>query len=76
MVVVMDVTNIMLEIASRIRSTRIEAGMSLEELARSSGLGPARVADIESGSTEPTMTEFVRLADALNVPAAQLVPAD
>ncbi|MCW2920499.1 MAG: Helix-turn-helix domain [Thermoleophilia bacterium] len=70
----MDMTETIQEIAARIQTARIRSGMTIVELAEASGLNLARVNEIETGVVEPSLTEFVRMADALKVPAAELVP--
>ena len=50
---------------SRIADRRNQHGWKQRELARRAGLQPARLSRLERGLKEPTLIEFVRLAQAL-----------
>ncbi len=57
---------------NRIRATRQQRGMSLRELASTSGLSPALVSQVERGLTEPSLSTLRKLAKGLNVPLFSL----
>jgi transcriptional regulator with XRE-family HTH domain len=62
------------DIGSRIRAARKSAGLSQEELARRANLSLNGVAILERGKrTDPHVSTVNRIADALNVPAQQLL---
>lgn len=57
----------------RLRSLRLEAGMSQERLAEAAGVHRAYVGHVERGETTPTLYSIVRFAVALERDAADLV---
>ena len=64
----------MADIGSRIRAARKSAGLSQEELARRAELSLNGVAILERGKrTDPHVSTVNRLAEALGVPAQQLL---
>jgi transcriptional regulator with XRE-family HTH domain len=62
-------------VAARVRERRLELGISQEELAHRAGLHRTYVSDVERGSRNIAITNVVRLADALQVPVADLFSA-
>lgn len=67
------------EFGERARRMRTEQHVSLEELARRSGVSRAALSKIERGERSTSLSNAVRIAAALGVPLAQLLepsPAD
>jgi transcriptional regulator with XRE-family HTH domain len=56
-----------------VRDLRGRVGMSQEELGYASGMHRTYVGGIERGERNPSWMNIVRLAQALSVPAAELV---
>lgn len=59
----------------RIRETRAAAGLSLEQLARLTGISAPALSLIETGKRDPRLTTLNRIAGALRVPIATLIAA-
>jgi DNA-binding XRE family transcriptional regulator len=59
-----------------VRVIRDWRGFSAAELARKSGLHRVQVHDIETGKSNGSVPTLRRIADALNVPLDDVVPAD
>lgn len=57
-----------LHIAERIREYRQQLGLSVSQLAESSGLSKGMLSKLENGHVSPSLATLVRLADALEVP--------
>lgn len=57
----------------RVRELRIELGVSMEELARRSGLHRTYIAGVESGHRHPTLKNIVKLAAGLGRSGADLL---
>lgn len=69
-----DAENTLLADAGRrIRETRGGQGLSLEQLARLTGISAPALSLIETGKRDPRLTTFNRIADALRVPLATLI---
>lgn len=60
------------ELGRRIKTLRVQQGLTQEELAQACGLFRTYVARIESGAANPTVSVLLRVADALGVPAPML----
>ena len=58
---------------ARLRGVRRVAGISQEELAHRSGLDRSYVGQVERGERNLTLENIYRLADALEIPAADLL---
>jgi len=56
-----------------IRSLREQRGVSVEQLARASGLRRQRVHALEAGDLDPTYEQLLALADALGLQPSALV---
>jgi transcriptional regulator with XRE-family HTH domain len=63
-------------VALRVRERRLELGISQEELALRAGLHRTYVSDIERGNRNIAITNLVRLADALELPVADIFSAE
>jgi len=69
-----DAENTLLSDAGlRIRETRAAQGLSLEQLARLTGISAPALSLIENGKRDPRLTTLNRIADALRVPIAGLI---
>jgi transcriptional regulator with XRE-family HTH domain len=62
-----------LAVASNLRRLRVKRGLSLERLAKSSGVSRAMLSQIELGRSAPTITLLWKVARALNVPFSGLI---
>lgn len=60
-------------VAANVRRLRAVRGLSLGELALSSGVGKATLSRIEAGAANPTIETLYALADALRVPLSDVV---
>ncbi len=59
-------------LGANIRQRREEAGITVTELARRAGLTKSAVSKIETGKASPPISTILRIAQALNVPLAEL----
>ena len=57
---------------TRIKEIRQSKGMSLRMLADLSGTSKEPIINLETGRTDPKLSTLLALADALNVPLAEL----
>ena len=57
-----------MSIASIIKKTRLERGLTQQELADSTGLSKAYVSEIESGKKVPRVEHLENISEVLNVP--------
>ncbi|MFM7656962.1 MAG: helix-turn-helix domain-containing protein [Paracoccaceae bacterium] len=57
----------------RIRETRTAQGLSLEQLARLTGISAPALSLIETGKRDPRLTTLKRIADALRAPLATII---
>jgi DNA-binding XRE family transcriptional regulator len=62
-------------VGQRLRETRAAQGLSLEQLARLTGISAPALSLIETGKRDPRLTTLKRIADALRVPLATLIDA-
>lgn len=63
-------------VASNVRRARQQQGLSLETLARHSGVSRAMLGQIETGKSVPTITVIWKVAKALAIPAASLIASE
>jgi transcriptional regulator with XRE-family HTH domain len=63
-------------VASNVRSLRIDAGLTLADLASAAGLGKSTLAQLESGKANPSVETLWAIAAALRVPFARIVEED
>ena len=60
-------------VAANVRSLRLEAGLTLAELAADAGLGKSTLAQLESGKANPSVETLWAIAAALRVSFARVV---
>lgn len=60
-------------LANRIRTFRIERGLTLEQLAENTGLSASYISTIERGLKKPSISVLKRIAESLHVSPALLV---
>jgi transcriptional regulator with XRE-family HTH domain len=60
-------------LANHLRTLRADRGLTLQELAASSGVSRASLSRIENGEVSPTAETLGRLATALTLPLSQLL---
>jgi len=65
-------TNVYKQLAAKIRRTRMEKGITQENLAYSAGLNRAYIGYIENANRHPSIDTVNRIAKVLNVPLYQL----
>lgn len=58
---------------SVIREIRIEAGLTQEQLGFEAGIRRTYVSILELGQQQPSLTTVFKLADALDIPAGELI---
>jgi len=61
------------DVGYRIRETRAAQGLSLEQLARLTGISAPALSLIETGKRDPRLTTLKRIADALRAPLATII---
>jgi XRE family aerobic/anaerobic benzoate catabolism transcriptional regulator len=64
------------EIGRRVRQSRAKRGMTRRQLAHDSGASERYLAQIESGTGNPTVIVMRAIAQALEVPIGELLPAE
>lgn len=69
-----DSDKMLAEFGARVRTARLDAAMSQEELAVASGLHRTYVSSIERGQRNVSVANVVRLARALQVSPGSLLP--
>ena len=62
-------------LAANLRRLRVEANLTLDQLAKCSGVSRAMISKIERGASVPTATVFGKLAAALKIGLSQLMCA-
>jgi transcriptional regulator with XRE-family HTH domain len=60
-------------VAANVRSLRLQAGLTLADLASAAGLGKSTLAQLESGKANPSVETLWAIAAALKVPFARIV---
>jgi transcriptional regulator with XRE-family HTH domain len=60
-------------VAANVRALRMDAGLTLADLAAAAGLGKSTLAQIESGRANPSVETLWAIAAALRVPFARIV---
>ncbi|WP_314947317.1 XRE family transcriptional regulator [Bradyrhizobium cosmicum] len=67
---------IIIELGSRVKRLRTQAGLTLEEFASQSGVSRAMLSKVERGEKSPTLAIIVRIAKGLNVSMSTLMGAE
>jgi transcriptional regulator with XRE-family HTH domain len=67
---------IVIEVGSRVKRLRSQAGLTLEEFAAQSGVSRAMLSKVERGEKSPTLAIIVRIAKGLNVSMSALMGAE
>lgn len=70
-----DTASVAAHIARRVGDARRNTGLTLTALARSKGISPAYLSQIESGLANPTLRTLVQIASALGTDVAHLLGA-
>jgi transcriptional regulator with XRE-family HTH domain len=60
-------------VAANVRALRLQAGLTLADLAAAAGLGKSTLAQLESGKANPSVETLWAIAAALQVPFARIV---
>jgi transcriptional regulator with XRE-family HTH domain len=60
-------------VAGNVRTLRMQAGLTLADLATAAGLGKSTLAQLESGKANPSVETLWAIAAALRVPFARIV---
>jgi transcriptional regulator with XRE-family HTH domain len=63
------------EFGDRVRGLRIQANLTQEAFAEMANINRRTLQRIERGTSDPTYSALVRIADALDMPLAELVRA-
>lgn len=66
---------VLVDLGASLRSVREDRGLSQEELSLETGVHRNYIGGIERGERSPTVATVARLADALDVPLADLFAA-
>ena len=61
------------DVGHRIRETRAAQGLSLEQLARLTGISAPALSLIETGKRDPRLTTLKRISDALRISLTALI---
>ena len=61
---------------NRVREARLRRNMTMQELAKASGVSQSFISEIETGKHEPKVRRALRLAKALGTNAEELFPLD
>jgi transcriptional regulator with XRE-family HTH domain len=64
------------ELGRRVKLERLAKGMTLKQVADSSGMSPTHISEIERGRTSPTVGALLRIARALGKSATYFVEED
>jgi transcriptional regulator with XRE-family HTH domain len=69
----MDESQLLQNFGDRVRALRLDLGVSQEKLALDCGLDRTYISGIERGKRNVSLVNIHRLADALGVPASDLL---
>jgi Predicted transcriptional regulator with C-terminal CBS domains len=64
---------LLVDAGQRIRETRAAQALSLEQLARLTGISAPALSLIETGKRDPRLTTLKRISDALRAPLSMIV---
>ena len=68
-----SVDSLVRAVAANVRALRVQAGLTLADLAAAAGLGKSTLAQLESGRANPSVETLWAIAAALRVPFARIV---
>jgi transcriptional regulator with XRE-family HTH domain len=68
-----DVDGFVRAVAANVRALRVQAGLTLADLAGAAGLGKSTLAQLESGRANPSVETLWAIAAALEVPFGRIV---
>lgn len=71
-----DSQNVQIRFGERVRTIRSEKGISQEALAATAGLHRTYVSSVERGERNVSLSTIERLAEALEISMADLMPPD
>lgn len=63
-----------IELGKRLRAARLKAGMTLVEMGELTGMGAGNLSGYEAGRKGWTVWTLVKFAEALGIPAWELLP--
>lgn len=69
-------TGFLMGVGDRVREARAKRGMTRRILARDSGVSERYLAQLETGSGNPSITVLRQVADAMDVPIAELITGE
>ena len=64
------------QIGQRLRSTRLDRGLSQEDLAFESGVAVSNISDIELGKKDIRISTFIHIIEALGISADEVLRAN
>ena len=67
-----DARDVVISIGRRLRATRQERGLTLQQVAQSAGLTSAFISQLERGETSASVTSLVKIAAALGIRVTSL----
>jgi transcriptional regulator with XRE-family HTH domain len=67
-----DVREVVLSIGRRVRAARLERGLTLQSVARSTGLTSAFISQLERGETSASVSSLVKISAALGIQVTSL----
>jgi transcriptional regulator with XRE-family HTH domain len=68
-----DIDGFVRAVAANVRALRLQAGLTLADLAAAAGLGKSTLAQLESGRANPSVETLWAIAAALEVPFGRIV---
>ena len=70
-----EATDVLTEVAGRLRRLRVERGLTLVELATSTGISKSTLSRLETGQRKPSLEQLLPIAQAYRVALDELVGA-
>ncbi|MBB5441043.1 transcriptional regulator with XRE-family HTH domain [Pedobacter sp. AK017] len=67
---------LILAIGKRIRTIRLQKGLTMEQVSANAGIEYRQVSDVELGKTNPTISTLYAIASALEVKLSALIELD
>ena len=69
-------SELIIAFGQRVRSLRLEKGLTMETLAASANIEYRQLSDVELGKTNATISTALAIAQALGVPFSELMELD